>query len=105
MDYDSNEHKLIWNFRATYSGNLPFIFPDSIPPRCPHTMFPFSGSNFCLKVFIAQFMGISYLDLQYFSDSIHRSHGILIFEEGVAAGTEKDIMLEMPCGQWWLNLI
>lgn len=50
-------------------------------------------------------MGISYLDLQYFSDSIHRSHGILISEEGVAAGTEKDIMLEMPCGQWWLNLI
>ena len=50
-------------------------------------------------------MGISYLDLQYFSDSIHRSHGILISEEGVAAGTKKDIMLEMPCGQWWLNLI
>ena len=72
-------------------------------------------------------MGISYSDLQYFSGSIHTSHGILISEEGVAADilkktsalanaptslgedfvprTEKGIMLEMPCGHWWLNLI
>lgn len=73
-------------------------------------------------------MGISFSDLQYFSASTHISHGILISEGGVAIavswrrhqiwpmpwflwgedfvpGTAKGIMLKMPRGPWWLNLI